>query len=119
MTSEKHSRGPSLSNEQILQLGEMTKKSHPVIAIIYQKLVAQYQLEVANTEPNETRTREWYWLKDRALKEVVADMGGLLDHGERVYAELQQQNSPEYQRQQREDTQGFGLNFDESGAQTS
>ena len=117
MKNAEPSRQHSLKVGQVLELGEMAKKSHPILQIILQKKRLEYESQVRATKPEESKKRDSLWLKDRMLGEFGADLDGLIMHAERVYAEQAEQNSPEFKKQQKLDEQGFGLSFDEEGRQ--
>lgn len=118
MTNENNSNRSSLSEDQILRLGEQaaTALKNPIFGTLYQILESTYLKEWRELPPDHTKNMQFLKAKYEALNDMYTTMINLTDHAERIYLERSAQNSPEAKEQRRLDEQGFGLNFPDSGA---
>ena len=102
----------STKEQDMIELGAKAAEAlnNPIFLIEYQILRTRYFEQFAQGE-NEAKTLMQLQDKIKVLDEIYKDFVGMKGHAERLLAERQQQASPEYKKQQRLDTQGFGLNF--------
>ncbi len=112
MQSGNGSRPSGTDEQQLIELGAKAAEAlnNPIFLIEYQILRARYFEQFAKGG-NEAKDLMKLQDKIQVLDEIFTDFHGMKSHAERLLAERQQQASPEYQEQQRLDTQGFGLNF--------
>lgn len=113
--TNKTSSESGLSDEQILNLGQMAAQAfnNPIFQIIHDKLTAQYFQQWRDIPVEHTKEMVHLKAKHIVLGEILNDMTGLIEHAERVYARIQHENNPETKENQRLDEQGYGLNFDQ------
>lgn len=118
MTNETPQSGPQLTDEQVLNFGQMAGEAfqNPIF-IIWHNLMLQKTINaIDSAKPEHTKEVMWQKAKRDVLAEMAKDMKGMVEHAERVYARMQQQNDPKVQEQRELDTQGYGLNFGQGGA---
>jgi len=118
MTSEKNFSGSSLNDDQIVNLGQMAAEAlnNPIFRIEYDQLSAKYYQKWINADEAHTKEMSFLKAKHIVLGEIMRDFAGMVEHAERVYAQIKEKNSPQAQENRRLDEQGFGLNYGKEAA---
>jgi len=111
MTKENSFTKASLTIDQELEIAEMAKSAFPFMSFLTQTLSAKWYQEWRRTDPAHKNEREELHDKQTVLDEMGVMIQGYIQRGETLYAEMQEQNSPEAKEKRRLDEQGFGLDY--------
>lgn len=116
MSSE--TNGSRLSDEQILNLGQKASDAlnNPIFRIEYDHLCTKYYRDWIEADPAHTKEMAFLKAKHLVLNEIMRDFAGMVDHAQRIYADIQKSNDPQAQESKRLDEQGYGLNYGQGEA---
>lgn len=109
MTKQSNSTNHTLQQRQQLELGEMASQAlaNPIYGIIYNKMMADTITSIDAAKPEHTKEIMWAKQKRQVITEVFTDMSGMVDYAQRLYQQMQDENDPARQEQERINNQGF------------
>jgi hypothetical protein len=116
VTSEQHSKDSSFSRDQVLERGQLAKAAVPYLNYLTDTLSKRYYQEWTAADPAHSKEMQFLKSKQIVLVEIISNINSDIDQAERLYAEIQEENSPERKKNDALDKQGFMDRNDQGGA---
>ena len=116
MTTEVNYITKELTDDQVLEVHKMATAAMPFMNFLFALMEQQSRAKFNSAPVDHVKSLLFIKAVDAATKEMQQNVRGVINHGERVLAEMAQRNSPEYKEKKRIDELGFGLNRDRGAA---
>jgi hypothetical protein len=116
VTSEQHSKDLSYSRDQVLERGQLARAAVPYLNYLQDTLSKKYYQEWTAALPEHTKAMQFLKSKQIVLVEIISNANSDMEQAERLYAEIQEENSPERKKNEALDKQGFMDRNDQGGA---
>lgn len=115
MAEQNASSPTGWSDEQMINVGQMAGEAlgNPVFQVIHNLLKTKYYQEWRALPEHHTKEAAGLKARELALDDVIGTMVAMRDRAQDILTKRHEANSPQRQEQERLDTQGFGLNYND------